>query len=423
MTDTHASDAEQVDQFHEAGQVHEVETTRERPRLIRRRQPDAFEWPKDPWDDVDATDALIIERPRRSRWPFKVIVYSVGAALIALILVGGTVGWWYLNQINPKGDPAVAANFTVNPGETVDSLSVRLYDEGFITNARVFRWYVDRQGDLELTPGYYSLRPMDHMGNLMQVLRTPPEETYTSVTFPEGFTIDKMAGRLGERVPRLLASEFVAAARDGSVRSEWSREGVSSLEGLLFPDTYQVSNGESAQQVVQRMVELMNRVGRQESIVEKGYVQRLSAYDVLVVASMVEREAKVDADRPLIARVILNRFHREMLLQIDATLLYNQNQALPFDQLKAIDSPYNTYLYPGLPPTPIANPGRASINAVLNPANNPPEGGAACRGVPRDQCEYLYYVLADEDGSHAFAVTLEQHEANVAKAREAGLLG
>jgi UPF0755 protein len=380
------------------------------------------DWPHDPWDDADVTDALVIERVRRSRWPFKVLVYVVGAMLIALVLVGGSVGWWYINQINPKGDPAPAVNFTVNAGETVESLSIRLQEEGFITNARVFRWYVERQGDIELTPGYYSLKPMDHMGNLLQVLRTPPEQTYTSVTFPEGFTVAKMANRLAERVPRLLVSDFVAAAGDGSVTAEWLPQGVTSLEGLLFPDTYQVSNGETAEAVVQRMVELTERVGRQENIVEKGYVQQLDAYSVLIVASMVEREAKVEADRPLIARVILNRVRRGMPLQIDATLYYDQDPNLSFDQLKSIDTPYNTYLHAGLPPTPIANPGRASIQAVLNPANNPPEGGVECVNLPRADCQYLYYVLADEDGRHAFAVTLAEHEANVQKAREAGLL-
>jgi UPF0755 protein len=380
------------------------------------------EWPNDPWDDPDITGAMVVERSRRSRWPVRAIVWTIGSLLIIAVLVAGSTGWWYINQINPKGDPGAPINFTVNPGETVDSLSVRLQDEGFITNARVFRWYVDRQGGLELTPGYYALRPRDHMGNLMRVLGTPPEETYSSVTFPEGFTVSRMANRLAEKVPRMLVSDFMAAANDGSIRSEFQPETVTSLEGLLFPDTYQVSNGESPGQVVQRMVALMERVARQEQIVEKGYGLRLTAYEVLIVASMIEREAKVEEDRPMIARVILNRLAIGMPLQIDATLFYNQDPSLPFDQLKSIDSPYNTYLHLGLPPTPIANPGRASIEAAVNPSNNPPEGGPECQNIPKDECLYLYYVLADEDGGHAFALTLAEHEANVQKARDAGLL-
>jgi UPF0755 protein len=382
------------------------------------------DWQHDPWDDPDVTDALIVERSRRASWYVRWTVYAILVILTVGVLVAGSLGWWYLNEINPKGDPGIAVNFTVNPGETAESLSYRLEDEGFITNARVFRWYVERQGGLELTPGYYALRPRDHMGNLMSVLRTPPAQTFTSVTFPEGYTVAKMGDRLAQRLPRLNATEFVNAAQTGQLRSEWLPPGTTNLEGLLFPDTYQVSNGESELQVAQRMIDLMERVGRQESIVEKGYVQGLTAYQVLIIASMVEREAKTDADRPLIARVILNRLaaQRNMPLQIDATLFYGQSPDLPFLVLKAIDSPYNTYLYTGLPPTPIANPGRASIAAVLNPAPNPSEGGAECKGVAKVDCVWLYYVIADSDGSHAFAVTLAQHEANIEKAREAGVL-
>lgn len=385
-------------------------------------EPMVDDWRHDPWDDPDVADALLVERPRGSRWPIRALVYSVLALAMALIIAAGGVGWWYLHEVNPSGDPGDPVTFTVNEGETIDSLSRRLLAEGFISNDGVFRWYAERQGELELTPGYYALRPFDHMGNLLSVLRTPPEQTFTSVTFPEGFTVEQMSQRLAEQVPRLDPASFLDSAARGAIRSEWLPTGTTTLEGLLFPDTYQVSNGESEVQVVQRMVDLMERVGRQERIVELGYVQQLSAYEVLIVASMVEREAKVSEDRPMIARVILNRLELGMPLQIDATLFYGQNPNLSFTTLKNLPSPYNTYLNLGLPPTPIANPGRASIAAVVNPAPDPPAGGAECQGLPKEQCRWLYYVLADEDGGHAFSVTLEQHEANIAVAREAGLL-
>lgn len=390
--------------------------------VLDRRRGSIDDWVDDPWDAVDAVDVQVVEVTRASRWPFKWLMVLVGLVAIGALLAAGSVAWWYLQRINPSGEAATPVNFSVEPGDTLDTISVRLREQGFIVDDEVFRWYVERQGGLEVTPGYYALRPLDHLGNLMQVLGTPPEETFTSVTFPEGFTVARMATRLADRVPQLLASEFLAVAGNGSVRSEYQPEGVTSLEGLLFPDTYQVSNGESAEQVTRRMVAMMERVGRQEDIVVKGYIQGLTAYQVLIVASMVEREAKVDDDRALIARVILNRLRLEMPLQIDATLSYGQDPNLSFSQLKALDSPYNTYLYGGLPPTPIANPGRASIQAVLNPAPNPPEGGPLCQALPKGECQYLYYVLADADGRHAFAVTLAQHEANVAAALAAGLL-
>jgi UPF0755 protein len=116
-----------------------------------------------------------------------------------------------------------------------------------------------------------------------------------------------------------------------------------------------------------------------------------------------------------------------MPLQIDATLYYGQDPETPFDQLRQLDTPYNTYLYTGLPPTPIANPGRASIEAALNPAQNPPQGDPICVELrerkPEAPCLYLYYVLADEEGGHAFGADDVQHAENVRRARAAGLLG
>jgi UPF0755 protein len=122
--------------------------------------------------------------------------------------------------------------------------------------------------------------------------------------------------------------------------------------------------------------------------------------------------------------VIYNRLFLEMNLQIDATLYYQGDRDTPFPILRRTPGPYNTYLNAGLPPTPIANPGRASIRAALNPAANPPPGDPICQALedPTQNCLYLYYVLADEDGGHAFAATLEQHEENIRRARAAGLL-
>lgn len=112
-----------------------------------------------------------------------------------------------------------------------------------------------------------------------------------------------------------------------------------------------------------------------------------------------------------------------MLLQIDATLLYNQDATKTMSELQKMDFPYNTYLYKGLPPTPIAQPGRASIRAALNPSPNLSAGDPLCVGLKtNEKCEYLYYVIADKDGGHVFAATLAQHEANIAKAKLAGVM-
>ncbi|MEO7372224.1 MAG: endolytic transglycosylase MltG [Ilumatobacteraceae bacterium] len=382
------------------------------------------EWQHDPWDDPDVTDALVIERPRRSHRSIKYLVYFAGIVAIAGLIVAGCIGLWYLRQVNPSGDAGAVEVFKVLPTDSVDSISHRLQDRGLITNSRVFRYYVDHNGGLALTPGDYELRPRDHIGNLMRVLRTPPSLTYTKVTFPEGFTLEKMSERLSAKLPRTDPTAFMTAVTDGSIHSPIQPEGVTSLEGLLFPDTYQVSADETPSHVAQRMVDLMDLVVRQEDVVAKGYAEGLSAYQVLTIASMIEREAKVDEDRPKIARVILNRLALGMPLQIDATLLYGQPAGSSPTALSTVDTPYNTYMHTGLPPTPIANPGRASIQAVVNPAPDPSQGDPICVSLPNPtDCHYLFYVVADEEGRHVFAATAEQHDINVQHARDLGLLG
>lgn len=380
-------------------------------------------WHRDPWDDADVTDALVVERPRRQRKPFKWIMWLLCFLGLTGVVTVGVAGLWYSEQVNPKGDPGAAITFTVSADDTLETISERLHDEGLIESASVFRWYVERHDGLELSPGYFRIRPDDHMGNIMRILRTPPSETFTKVTFPEGYTFEKMGRRLEEKVQRLSAIDFNVAATDGNIRSVWSPEGTNSLEGLLFPDTYQVSNGESAGQMIERMVKLMERVGRQENIEERAPLVGMTPYQVLIVASLIEREARVPEDRAKIARVIYNRLYLGMPLGIDAALFYGQDPALSFSEVKALDTPYNTYLYTGLPPTPIANPGRASIEAALNPVANPSLGDPICVGLADGApCLFLYYVLADEDGRHVFSATLEQQAANIEISREKGLL-
>ena len=395
--------------------------------LLRRKKVQsevAESWRDDPWDQPSAlaarpdveTDFVKPELRHLSR-PLGLAVLIV----VAVSLLLGIVGLWYLHEVNPSGGSGIEETFTVNEGDSIASISGRLRDEGFISNAPVFRWYVARKGGVDLVPGYYQITPMSHMGDIMARLKIPPSATFTKVTFPEGFVITQMAERLADKTKRLSAEQFVASANDPSIVSQYRPPAVSTLEGLLFPDTYQVSGDENEAQVVQRMVALLERVARQVGLDDSQKLVGVSPYKALIVASMIEREAKLGADRAKIARVIYNRLEIGMKLQIDATLYYNAPADATFSDLKALDSPYNTYLYKGLPPTPIASPGRAAIDAALHPAPNPSSGDPICNGAP-SPCRYLYYVLSDADGGHAFAATLTQHEANVATAKAAGLL-
>lgn len=358
-----------------------------------------------------------------------VIVKKVSTAVLALLLVVTCIyavtEWRYLERVNPAGDALAAQLFEITATDDLRSVSERLEGLGFIVDASTFRTYVGNEGGLDIARGFYTLKPRDHMGNILRVLRTPPNQTFMRVTFPEGFTITQIADRMASGVPGFDAQSLIARAASDleSFESAYLPAGVQTLEGLLFPDTYSVAGDVKPAQILQRMIRLMERVGRQEGLDESAASLGYSPYQVLTIASMIEREARTAADRPKIARVIYNRLALGMPLEIDATLYYGQDPTTDFSVLKAIDTPYNTYLYTGLPPTPIANPGRASIRAALAPAPNPSSGNEICNEVPAGSpCLWLFYVLANKDGSHAFAATLEQHQRNVEAARAAGLL-
>jgi UPF0755 protein len=380
-------------------------------------------WIPDEWDEVGEVPAV---EPRRQSRIVKWVVWLALALVTVLVLVAGYVGWWYLDRVRPDGELTEPVAFTVEEYDTVPTLATRLERQGFVDDADVFEWYIDQKGGLELVPGFYQIRKGDHMGNVLARLQTPPDQTYQRVTFPEGFTIEQMAERLADEIPRLDGDAFVEAATDGSIRSRFSPPGRSTLEGLLFPDTYQISNADNEAQVVERMAALMERVaGGQEDLEAEAERLNRTPYEILIIASMIEKEAKLAEDRPKIATVIYNRLALDMNLQIDASVRYGAPDAtMPFPQMRRIPGPYNTYLNPGLPATPIANPGRASIEAALNPAPNPPPGDPICQELedPTQGCAYLFYVLADENGRHAFAATAEQHQANVDRAAARGLL-
>ena len=381
------------------------------------------DWVTDPWDDPKVLPDDGFEELPPDLGFLRGPVRNVLVVLAATVLLVGAAGLWVVHQLNPSGGPGAAVNFTVNDGDTLDSVAARLGDKGIVGNVTLFKWYARSKGGIALLPGYYSLKPRDSAGNIISALSTPPAQTFVKVTFPEGFTVAQMGSRLAEKVTFMSAGDFTAAATGGSVTSSLVPAGTTSLEGLLFPDTYQVSGDDNEARVVGRLAAMMERVSRQENLEAGARALGYTPYQVLIVASLVEREAKVAGDRAKIAQVIYNRLAKKMKLEVDATLLYGAAPDAAFADLKAKDSPYNTYTRPGLPPTPIANPGRASIRAALAPAGRPKPGDEACVGLPKGTaCEYLYYVLADADGHHVFATTYEQHLANVQKSREAGVL-
>ena len=338
----------------------------------------------------------------RQRWPFILL-----GALLSVLVVGGIAVGWVRAQIDPSGPPGPEVSITVAEGSSTSDVAELLDREGVISNARVFKYYARFKGADGIKAGDFTLQRNQEMGEVIKALEGGPKVQTQKVTIPEGLTLKEIAARVGE-LPGRSPERFLAVAESGTVRSQFQPAGSTNLEGLVLPETYFVDPKDDEAKILTRMVsafdEAANRMGLPAAAERLG----LSPYEVVVVASMVEREARVAEDRAPIARVIYNRLDKKMPLQIDATVQYalgKQKERLS-DKDTQIDSPYNTYEVPGLPPGPIASPGRDVLAAVLAPPPSP----------------YLFYVLADENGKHAFATTGAEHERLVAAARAKGLL-
>jgi UPF0755 protein len=218
------------------------------------------------------------------------------------------------------------------------------------------------------------------------------------VTFREGLTIREMA-KVYEDAGLGKAADFETAARDTSAIRELDAT-ATDLEGYLFPDTYSLRRETAAPVLVAQMVASFKRAFGDASRAAAA-ARQLSLREAVTLASLVEKETAVADERPIVAAVYLNRRAIGMPMQADPTVIYamqragNYNGNIRRDDLQ-IDSPYNTYRYPGLPPGPIASPGKAALDAAVNPA----------------QVDYLYFV-SKNDGSHVFARTLDEHNRNV----------
>ena len=301
---------------------------------------------------------------------------------IVVLLVAGVGYVGFLRK--PSGGEPVT--FDVAPGQTTAQIAQQLKEKGVIDNVLWFRLMAKlRRVDGHIQAGRYQLRKGMGTQAALDVLSGNAGEAGVEITIPEGFTLRQIAARIGSRT-KIKPDDFVTAATNGSVRAEIEPPQTNSLEGLLFPQTYLVAERETASQVAQRMVDEFTRATAPldyASPLERG----LSRYQAVIVASLIEREAKVPEDRAKVAAVIYNRLARHMRLQVDATALYGlPEHKVPTQADLRRRSPYNTYLIPGLPPTPIASPGLASLDAAVHPA----------------KIDALYYVVCAKNGKSCF---------------------
>ncbi len=331
------------------------------------------------------------------------ILLGIAGVAAVVALVGGV---WLARQINPPGPPGAQVRVAIQPGTSVAGIAHILEREQVLSSSRVFRLYLRAKGAGSFQAGEYELHRRMGMGPALSALEDGPEIVFSRLTIPEGFTLTEMA-EVVDKLPGRSGERFAELARSGSTRSRWQPPSVTTLEGLLFPDTYLVTDQEDEAAIIRRLVTRFDQVADEVGLAAGPRPAGLDPYQTIVAASLVETEGKVAADRPLIAAVIRNRLERKMRLQIDATVLYalgRHKSRVLFKDLE-VDSPYNTYKVDGLPPTPIGAAGRASLTAMLHPADE----------------DYLYYVLIDEDGRHAFATTPAEFERLKAESRRKGV--
>jgi UPF0755 protein len=315
--------------------------------------------------------------------------------LALVLLLAGAFGFyvWATGSAGPSSPVSV----DIPEGSTVSQMGDTLEEAGVIRSAFMFGLTVRLQGiGGELEAGSYEMRTNMRLSEALDLLRAgpPPEVLPLSVTVPEGLRIEEVAEVVAEELG-LRRNAFLRAAESGEWAIEpYLPEGTESVEGFLFPKIYDFPEGVRAGRVVRRMLRQFEEEMRSVDWTRAEELG-LEPYEVVVMASLIEREARVAEDRRKISAVIHNRIELGMPLEIDATVQYalpEHKERLTFDDLE-YDSPYNTYLFVGLPPGPIASPGLASIEAAMNPANG----------------EWLYYVLIDpETGEHAFAETYEE---------------
>jgi UPF0755 protein len=328
---------------------------------------------------------------------------SIGGFIIVLLAAAAAVmGWFGWKQLHEpyQGYAGPEQFVTIRQGASSSEIGRQLTAAQIVRDPQLFRaalWWTGRGRSLKA--GEYRF---DHAMTPLEVLDVLVRgDVYTlRLTFPEGLNIEEMA-KLYESHGFGKGSDFIAAARDATRIRELDDK-ASDLEGYLFPETYSLPRQTPAARLIDLMVARFLAV-YDARLRARASAEGLTTREVVTLASLVEKETGKPEERPIVAAVYRNRLKRGMPMQADPTIVYALLKAHRYDgnirrEDLSMDSPYNTYKYPGLPPGPIASPGKASLEAALTPANAP----------------YLYFVSRN-DGSHVFAETLDEHNANVRK--------
>ena len=329
----------------------------------------------------------------------KALRYILILAIIGVLIIGGGLGALYLIPNTFAQDDGTQV-LVIEKGQTGTEIADMLYERGLIRSTQGFKLWLYLSGTNDkLQTGHYQIPNKVTVRELISLLQEGHVESIR-VTIPEGYTVGDIAIVL-EKNQIMKAKDFLAEAKTfvPYPYMKGTKPATYPVEGFLFPSTYEIPVGATPRDVIQMMADEMNRY-LTPAVKKQIQAQHMSIHDFVTLASIVERESLFDADRPTIAGVFKKRLAHGIPLQSDATISYvlgyaKEDVTIGDTQLQ---SPYNTYVSKGLPPGPIANPGKKSLDAVLYSENT----------------DYLYFV-ADKEGHNHFSKTYEEHLAAVNK--------
>ncbi|MHB1518555.1 MAG: endolytic transglycosylase MltG [Acidimicrobiales bacterium] len=335
---------------------------------------------------------------RAPRWRTAVVT-AIG---LVVVVVGAGV-LWVFHESSSSGPPGRQVIVTVRPGTGTGQFAAMLVSDRIIGSALAYRIWNLVDG-VTIQPGRYALRRNSSFGAVDGIVGNGPN--VFSLVVPPGFTVSELARRVGQ-LPGHDAGHFATVAASGTVRSQFGPAGSHDLEGLLAPGTYTVMPGETDAQLLTQMVDRFDTTADALGLVAGAGRLGLTPYQVVIAASIVEKEGVIQQNLGPVARVILNRLADNMPLQMNATVLYAEGRdggAFTSSDL-TLQSPYNSYLNKGLTPTPISFPSEAALAATINP----PPGS------------WLYFVVVAADGTEAFSATYAGQLANEALAARRGV--
>ena len=346
---------------------------------------------------------------------WKKILYHAKStfAVLLSIAVLVTIGWLgyktvrdaYLDYkstddyLSVQGEPV---EFSVPNGASVNQIGEMLVEVDIIKSQKAWKSAVAKQGaDATFQAGRFKLNKQMPAAEAAAILSDPTKVIRIMVTIPEGLRMTEQWPLVTKAIPQVKLASLQALGKNPKSLGLPAWAG-NKAEGFLFPDTYQVDDNPTAAELMTAQVGQFKKVSAELNFEDRAKTLGLTPMQALTIASIAEKEA-LDDDMAMVTQVFYNRIAKKMPLQSDATVVYANNvkgRLTTTDKERALKSPYNTYLYPGIPPGPISNPGKVALNAALNPTKH----------------DYLYFVVVDPStGETEFNTTLDAHNKSVAK--------